>query len=130
MKKILSVLLSLIMLFSIVACDNGGTGIENEEKSHNFYVGETMSYDDIDVTVDSISETQYSISSTNENGYTIKVTFTLKNNKTEEFSVDDDCFDIRTEDKNEKYTTEQFLFYRMVLVKNLIFRSKLHKVQI
>ena len=115
MKKILSVLLSLIMLFSIVACDNEGTGIEKEEKSHNFYVGETMSYDDIDVTVDSISETQYSISSTNENGYIIKVTFTLKNNKTEEFSVDNDCFDIRTEDKNEKYTTEQFLFYRSII---------------
>lgn len=115
MKKTLSVLLSLIMLFSIVACDNGGAGIDNEEKSHNFYVGETMNYDDIDVTVDSISETQYSIPSTNENGYTIKVTFTLKNNKTEEFSVDDDCFDIRTEDKNEKYTTEQFLFYRSII---------------
>ena len=87
----------------------------NTYTNNNFYVGETMNYDNIDVTVDSISETQYSLSSNNENGYIIKVTFTLKNNRTEEFSVDDDCFDLRTEDKNERYTTEQFLFYRSII---------------
>lgn len=87
----------------------------NTDTNNNFYVGETMNYDNIDVTVDSISETQYSLSSNNENGYIIKVTFTLKNNGTEEFSVDDDCFDLRTEDKNERYTTEQFLFYRSII---------------
>lgn len=87
----------------------------NTDTNNNFYVGETMNYDNIDVTVDSISETQYSLSSNDEKGYIIKVTFTLKNNGIEEFSVDDDCFDIRTEDKNERYTTEQFLFHRSII---------------
>ncbi len=110
MKKILSLFISLLFLFSLVACD-----INGEELPADFYFGETMEYDDIEVTVDSLSESSYSIPSTNENGYTIRVTFTLKNNKTKEFSVDDDCFDIRTEDRNEKYTPEQILFYRSII---------------
>lgn len=87
---------------------------KNDEPK-GFYLTEKMEYDDIDVIVDSVSETTYSVPSTGENGYTIKVIFTLKNNKTKEFSVDDDCFDIRTEDKNQKYKTEQILFYRTII---------------
>lgn len=109
--KLLSVLL-IVLVFPLFmfACSN-----EDDKKPKGYYLGETMSYDDIDVRVDSVTETTYYVESTKESGYLVKVTFTLKNNKTKEFSVDDDCFDIRTEDKNQKYETEQILFYRSII---------------
>ena len=116
---IVSIIVTVLLGCTITSAISNNESTDSEEttniEDNNFYVGETMKYDNVDVTVDSISETQYSQSSNNENGYIIKVTFTLKNNRTEEFSVSDDCFTIRTEDKNEKYTSEQFLFYRSII---------------
>jgi len=113
MKKIkfLSILLFAIAFpLFLFGCSGG-----NNKDNRSYYLGETMSYDGIDVTVNSVTEKSYYVESTQESGYLIKVTFTLKNNKNKEFSVDDDCFDIRTEEKNQIYETEQILFYRSII---------------
>ena len=107
-KNLFCLILFICSIFSASACSNN-------EKLEGFYLTEKMEYDNIDVVVDSVVETEYFNQSVNERGYIIEVTFTLKNNKTKEFSVEDKCFDIRTEDKNEKYTPEQNSFYRSII---------------
>ena len=109
MKKIKVLLMLIILIFLPIyffGCNNNNNTKENSPK---YYLGETMQYDDISVTVNDVSETKSS------NTYIILVKFILKNNTTEEQSFDDDCFDIRTEDKGEKYNTQQVLFYQKVI---------------
>ena len=102
----------LILMFAFVSIILVGCSISNDkadDTNANYYIGETMRYDNIDVTILSVSET-----SSNQN-YTIKVAFKLTNNNTKEFSFNHNCFDIRTEDKNEIYNTEQTLFSRSLM---------------
>ena len=111
MKKMLIIIVMLVISITFVGCDFNS--YNNDEQ--RYYLKENMTYDDIVVRVDSVTDTPYTDTHTNTSGFTIKVTFTLKNIGNKEFYFDADNFDIRTEDTNEKYDTEQWLFTRSLM---------------
>ena len=93
------------MVFSLVACES------EEETNHSsaFYVGETMDYDNIDVTVNAITGQLNENSNSDYYGLLkLTVNFTCKNNSHEEFELSSSDFYIKTEDKGEKYETYSF----------------------
>lgn len=104
MKKLLTLLLGFVFLFTFVACD-----INEEETTPTFYVSETMNYDDIDVTVNSITgELNQNTKSDYYGLLKLTVNFTCKNNSNGEFELSASDFYIKTEDKGEKYDAYSF----------------------
>ncbi len=78
-------------------------------KDNNYYIGDTLSYKDIDLTVNNIRCIQNIDLSSEEYGlYYITVSITYKNNTKKEFDVHTSDVYIKTTDKGEKYNCSGF----------------------
>ena len=96
MKK--SILLILILMFTAFIF----SGCMTKEKEEQFFIGETMPYEDVDVIVNSVFEQK--INSGDYTGkYKLKVFITLKNFQTKDFKFPYSDVYIKTADTNQKY---------------------------
>ncbi len=85
MKRI-NLLLQFICLLFLMVVFLGGCSFD-EKKEREFYLGETMDYEDVDIIVTSLSETLVIRENEgyDEEQYDLKVVVTVKNNKTKDF---------------------------------------------
>lgn len=94
---------NIACIFLVVGCENNTTRKQYYEAGENVYIGETMQYDNIDVTVNQLTISK------NENPYSdyyglylLDISLLLKNNRTKEFNFSYDNVYIKTEDRGEK----------------------------
>lgn len=93
----------LILLLTCVSlCFVGCFSSSDSETTTNYYIGETMLYDDIEVTVNGLSEKQIT---TGENAglYELIVSVTMKNNRNKDFDLNYADTYIKTQERGQKY---------------------------
>ena len=95
-------LVVICILFTIVL-------VADRRVDSGCYIGDTLSYDGIDITVQGVSTKKNENPESDYYGLTeLKVYFTYKNNKTKDFDVSTSDIHIETEDKKEKYDCTTF----------------------
>lgn len=91
-----------LMIFTSLLFVGCGSKDKKDEIIDNFYLNETMSYDDIDVIVSGLSE-KIATSGEHSGNYILSVSVTLKNNRSKDFKFDYPETYIKTEDTGQKY---------------------------
>ena len=108
--KIFVIILGIIIfiiawIVGLITKNNDST----PQNDNNYYVGETMSYEEIDLTVKGLKCVQNNNPNSEEYGlYYITITVTYTNNTTKEFDVQTSDVYIKTADKGEKYDCSGF----------------------
>lgn len=106
MKKIIIFVSTFIVcisciIFPFCACsDNKPT----KPTTPTYYINETMPYEEIDITVNSVKCIKNNNTESDYYGlFDLTISFTLKNNKTKDFHFNFNDINIKTQDKGEKY---------------------------
>ena len=98
---------SIIIGFTAAIVNN--TGDNDGLPVGGYYLGETLSYKDVDITVDKVTCGQFEESNSAYYGlYKLTVYFTYKNNRTTGFDVHPSNIKLKTEDRGEKYDPKYF----------------------
>lgn len=93
--KLLFVGLCILITFCAVGC------FSSEPK---YYLGETLSYEDVDVIIDKVYCEKVKDKDSQYDGlFELTICFSLKNNKTKQFEFEYNDFYVKTEDKGEEY---------------------------
>lgn len=106
MKKITRIFIIFILIIAtMTGCSNG-----NSDISKNVYIGETLQYENIDITVNSISERD-EIGGDYSGNKLITISLTLKNNKKKTFDFPYHDIYFKVEDSNERYKVSYGMEY-------------------
>ena len=97
MKKFLVLILVCCTLFCCFGCSN-----TDDDKKDNYYIGEILTYEKIDITINSLSEKMIS-SGEHAGHYQLSVFVSMTNNKSKDFNFDFSDTYIKTENKGQKY---------------------------
>ena len=101
---IVAIVAALWVICSIIGILTGDNESEDDVVVDGCYIGDTLRYEDIDITVTGItSQKNENINSDYYGLNELKVYFTYKNNGTKDFDVSTSDIHIKTEDKGEKY---------------------------
>ena len=115
-KKSVSIIIIVIMsifialIFTLISDGDDDT---TDEVAKEYFFGNTLSYEDIDITVTGIEfEKDEDPSSEFYGKNEFKIYFTYKNNRTKDFDVDPWDITIKTKDKGELYEHSGFSEYK------------------
>lgn len=101
---IVAIVAALWVIGSIIGILTGDNESEDDVVVDGCYIGDTLRYEDIDITVTGItSQKNENVNSDYYGLNELKVYFTYKNNGTKDFDVSTSDIHIKTEDKGEKY---------------------------
>ena len=112
-SKNITAIIVLIIAAIILATAITNVVDANREKKDNaksgYYIGETMRYEDIEITVTDVTSQRVDNEYSEYNGFNeIKIYFTYKNDGKEDFTVNPSNVTIKTEDKGEVYNYTSF----------------------
>ena len=98
-----------IIVSSIISIIGNSEKKKDEEVDTHVYIGETLSCDDIDVTVNNITGQLYEGTNVNYQGLVkLTVNLTCKNNSKQEFEISSSDFHLKTMDTEELYDVHAF----------------------
>lgn len=133
MSKKQKIWIIVLVIFGLYILTGIIVGLSNSNSDENvnklpvggYYLGETLNYKDIDITVTKVTcEMNYDEDSDYRGLYRLKVYFTYKNNRTKEFEVERSAITLKTEDKGEKYDVVGFSAYVGMNVFEALFHTE------
>ena len=125
MKRDTKILIGAIVFFvcCVVFCVIMTTIFKDDSEPNKYYFNETMTYEGIELTVSKMATVEDI--EANSDLKRVLLLFTLKNTRTESFNFQYSDFELRTEDKGEKYIEyAQLLGGFIPLVEKEVLRAK------